>query len=156
MIFRFYPRFVGSRFLKELTVPDRFSPFRYLPLTVSDLSMSEENSAFVENGDKPLGRSSTIHLPMLDSPDPTKVRPPDDLADIHEDLDRGDAAAEIVSSAIALDDDESNKPVEEETVRIFFINGLLKVKTLEMTHQGKTESDELAELASFPFLRAHF
>ena len=82
--------------------------------------MSEENSPFRENGE-PLSRSSTIHLPMADSPGAPEgklsARPSENLPEIHDDLVRGDASAEILSNTISLDDDESNKSSDEPKVK---------------------------------------
>ena len=82
--------------------------------------MSEENSPFRENGNEPLGRSSTIHLPMADSPGAPEgklsARPSENLPEIHDDLVRGDASAEILSHTISLEDDESNKSSDEPKV----------------------------------------
>lgn len=82
--------------------------------------MSEENSPFRENGNEPLGRSSTIHLPMADSPDAPEgklsARPSEKLLEINDDLACGDASAEILANSISLDDDESNKSTEEAKV----------------------------------------
>jgi hypothetical protein len=74
--------------------------------------MSEENSPFRENGNEPLGRSSTIHLPMADSPD----APEGKLSARPDDLACGDASAEILSNSISLDDEESNKSTEKAKV----------------------------------------
>lgn len=80
--------------------------------------MSEENSPFRENGDEPLGRSSTIHLPMADSPDASKYRQSEILPESIpvDDLVSGDASAEIYSNAISIDDKESNKLLDEPKV----------------------------------------
>ena len=67
--------------------------------------MSEENSIAVENGSEPLGRSSTIHLDMVDSPG-TEANPAAAAAEVSGDL----------VHAIIPEEDELNLPINEEPV----------------------------------------